>query len=163
MLKATVDLSGVTQALGRIPQEVIQAVAQKVRALTINLQRLVVAGKLQGQVLNHRTGALGRSIQTDVQTSGDTTTGKVFSAGDVKYAAIHEYGGRTAPHDIYPDKAEALAFMIGGQQVFAKHVRHPGSQIPERSFLRSSLNEMADEIFAGIREAALRGAREAMA
>jgi hypothetical protein len=120
MLKATVDLSNVTAALGRIPQEVIDAVAKKVRALTINLQRHVVADKLQGQVLNHRSGALGRSIQTDVTTSGQTTTGKVFSAGDVKYAAIHEFGGRTPPHDIYPDKAEALAFMIGGKQVFAK-------------------------------------------
>jgi hypothetical protein len=46
--------------------------------------------------------------------------------------------------------------------VFAKHVHHPGSQMPERSFLRSSLNDMAEEIFVGIRDAAMQGAREAL-
>jgi hypothetical protein len=68
-------------------------------------------------------------------------------------------GGHTAAHDIVPTKAEALAFMMGGQQVFAKIVHHPGSRIPERSFMRSGLFDMADEIVAGIRAAALEGAR----
>jgi phage gpG-like protein len=138
-------------------------VAAKVRALTANLQRHIVADKLQGQVLNHRTGALSRSIQHVTDVQGDVATGRVFSSGDVKYAAIHEFGGRTPPHDIYPDKAQALAFMMGGEQIFAKVVHHPGSQMPERSFMRSGLADMADEIVASLREAAtVEGARKAM-
>jgi phage gpG-like protein len=162
MLKAELEIRGARKALHRLPQEIVDAIAKKVRALTINLQRHIVAGKLQGQVLNHRSGALGRSIQTSVRTAGETTTGQVFSAGDVKYAAIHEFGGKTKPHEILPDKADALAFMMGGQQVFAKSVKHPGSVIPERSYMRSGLYDMSDEIVGGLREAAMAGARKAM-
>jgi hypothetical protein len=65
LLSVTVELAGANAALDRIPEQVIEEVAKKVRSLTINLQRHVVADKLQGQVLKHRTGALGRSIQTE--------------------------------------------------------------------------------------------------
>lgn len=162
MLRATVELKGAQEALAEIPAQVIDAVAKKVRILTTNLQHHIVADKLQGQVLHHRSGALSRSIAQDVETDGSVTTGRVFSSGDVKYAAIHEFGGKTRPHDIVPTKAQALAFMVGGQQVFAKIVHHPGSNIPERSFMRSGLFDMAEEIVAGIREAALAGAKQAM-
>lgn len=162
MLRATVELSGATDALGKMPDAVVDAVAKKVRALTTNLQHHIVADKLQGQVLQHRSGALSRSIAQEVQVDGAVATGRVFSSGDVKYAAIHEFGGQTAPHDILPTKAQALAFMIGGEQVFAKIVHHPGSKIPERSFMRSGLYDMADEIVQGIRQAAVEGTRTAL-
>jgi phage gpG-like protein len=162
MLKVEIQLDGAKAALQRIPPEVATAVAAKVRALTVNLQHHIVADKLQGQVLNHRSGALGRSIQQVTETHGDVAEGRVFSAGDVKYAAIHEFGGKTPAHDIFPKKAEALAFMMGGEQVFAKVVHHPGSVIPERSYMRSGLYDMAEEIIAGIRDAAASGARRAM-
>jgi phage gpG-like protein len=162
LLKAIVEISGAKAALDRIPPQVADAVEAKIRALTINLQGHIVRDKLQGQVLAHRSGALGRSIQHDIIRSGERTEGRVFSAGDVKYAAIHEFGGQTPPHDILPSKAEALAFMMGGQQVFAKIVHHPGSKIPERSFMRSGLFDMSGEIVEEIRRAALAGAKEAM-
>lgn len=162
MLSVTVEMSAAKAALGQIPAAVAETVAAKVRVLTTNLQAHVVGDKLQGQVLNHRTGALSRSIQQSVESSGGITTGEVYSSGDVKYAAIHEFGGTTPAHDILPNKAEALAFMIGGQQVFAKVVHHPGSRMPERSFLRSSLADMADAIVDGIREAAIKGAQGAV-
>lgn len=162
MLRATIELGGARAALAEIPAQVVDAVAKKIRTLTINLQHHIVADKLQGQVLHHRSGALSRSIQQNVETNDTTTTGRVYSSGDVKYAAIHEFGGQTPPHDILPTKAQALAFMIGGEQVFAKIVHHPGSKIPERSFMRSGLYDMADEIVQGIKEAAIAGAKEAM-
>jgi phage gpG-like protein len=162
VLKVEVRVDAATSALLRIPPQVIEAVAAKVRSLTLQLQSHIVADKLQGQVLNHRTGQLSRSIQSNTEVSGEVATGRVFSAGDVKYAAIHEFGGRTAPHDIVPTKAQALAFMMGGNQVFAKIVHHPGSNIPQRSFMRSGLQDLAEEITAGIREAAVQGARKAM-
>ncbi len=64
----------------------------------------------------------------------------------MKDAAIHENGGVTPPHEILPDKARASAFAVGGKQTFAAHVNLPAITLPERSYLRSSLAEMTDEI-----------------
>ena len=68
--------------------------------------------------------------------------------------AIQEFGGKTAAHEILPVKAQALAFVAGGALRFARKVEHPGSLIPERSYLRSSLDEMSDEIVAALADAA---------
>jgi hypothetical protein len=38
----------------------------------------------------------------------------------------------TRPHDIYPVRARALVFQVGGQVVFSRHVRHPGSAPPPK-------------------------------
>jgi hypothetical protein len=46
-------------------------------------------------------------------------------SGDVKYAAIQEFGGAFPPHEIVPSKAKALAFVLGGKQVFAAQVTLP--------------------------------------
>ncbi len=137
------------------------AIQLKMTTLVLQLEAKVKTEKLDGQVLNRRTGALARSISHKVSVAGDTITGTVFSSGDVKYAAIHEFGGQTAPHEIVANKAKALAFAMGGKTVFAKRVMHPGSKIPERSFLRSSLSEMAGQIAAGLKQAAFDGVAKA--
>ena len=146
MIRAEVHIQGAKAALDGLPPQVIEAVAKKVRALAENLRHHIVADKLQGQVLRHRSGALGRSIQTETTTSGATTTGEVFSAGDVKYAAIHEFGF----HGV-----ESCVSVLGNP--FTRNVN-----MPERSFMRSSLADHAEIIVAGIREAATAGARAAM-
>lgn len=157
----TVELIGKTELLARVTGWTAAVIAEEKVAVTrqtIELQAHVIRDKLSGQVLNVRSGDLRRSIQEEAPlTEGTGVFGRVFSSGDVKYARIHEYGGRTAPHDIVPNKAEALAFMIGGKQVFAKVVHHPGSQMPERSFLRSALADRAVEIGSALKEAAVRG------
>jgi len=58
-------------------------------------------------------------------------------SGDVKYAAIHEFGGTIPPHQIVPDKAKALAFLVGGKQAFAARVQLPAATMPERSYMRA--------------------------
>ena len=136
-----------------LPAEVIVALTTKVYALTLELETHVKRDKLSGQVLHAITGRLRRSIHSSVTSNGDTVTGKVFSSGDVPYAAIHEFGGRTAPHDIYSVKAKALAFMQNGKIAFYKHVRHPGSKIPQRSYLRSSLDDMRQHIIDEMKNA----------
>jgi hypothetical protein len=52
-----------------------------------------------------------------------------------------------------PDKAKALAFATGGKAVFAKRVNLPAVTMPERSYLRSSLVELAVDITAAMSEA----------
>ncbi len=142
--------------LSAMPSKVHDALLRKVTALELMLEARVKR-KLSGEVLNVVTGALRRSIFGTVDDAQTRVVGKVASSGDVIYAGIHEFGGKTPAHDIYPDKAKALAFMIGGKQVFAKVVHHPGSQMPERSFLRSSLADMKTEILDGL-ESAVKGA-----
>jgi hypothetical protein len=47
-----------------------------------------------------------------------------------------------------------LAFIAGDGLHFARRVEHPGSLIPERSYLRSALADMTDEILAALANAA---------
>ena len=52
---------------------------------------------------------------------------------NVKYAAIHQFGGRTPPHVIRPKTKKALFWPGAGHPV--KSVKHPGSKMPKRPFL----------------------------
>jgi phage virion morphogenesis protein len=72
------------------------------------------------------TGRLASSITT-AHTNNTAQVGT-----NVIYAAIHQFGGQTAPHTIAAKYAKALAWPGGG---FAKKVNHPGSKIPARPFL----------------------------
>ena len=110
--------------------------------------------KLSGEVLETRSGALAASIISSIENDGSDTSVSISSTG-VPYAAIQEFGGKTAAHDIVAVKAKALAFSMGGEQIFAKSVHHPGSTIPARSYLGSSLSEMSDEIKSGFKQAIL--------
>ena len=124
-------------------------------ALRYQLESLIKA-KLSDDVLHVRSGALRRSIFSDETVTATSVVERVASDSSVKYAAIQEYGGETSPHVIEPVKANALAFLMGGKLVFAKRVNHPGSKIQERSYARSSLAEMKDEIVQGMSAAANR-------
>lgn len=163
----SMTMTGDRQVIARLqemPDSLRQILRRRVWALTLKLQARVQR-KLSGQVLNVVTGALRRSIQSDVREEATAVLGRVFSTGDVKYARIHEFGGRTRAHVIEPRKASALLFAMGGKNVFARRVNHPGSVMPERSFMRSSLAEMQDEIIRtltdGIVEAAMQGGARA--
>jgi phage gpG-like protein len=131
-------------ALVSMPQRLRAALSDKANVLAAELIDKIQQ-KLSGTVLNMRSGALARSI---VATASDTSTtvSVRIATTDVKYAAIHEFGGTIPPHQIVPDKAKALAFAIGAKQVFAARVNLPAVTMPERSYMRSSLAEMADEI-----------------
>lgn len=142
MLKISVNDREVKLWLANMPEKIQKRLEDAIFGLTEQLRTHIVRDKLIGQVLNRRTGRLGQSIQSRIERATNHITGYVFSSGDVKYAAIHEFGGRTPPHVIYPKTAKALYF----NGIFAKKVNHPGSQMPERSFMRSSLADMKTEI-----------------
>ncbi len=125
------------------------AAALRDRAAALQ-QRLLdkVQANLSGDVLQSRTGALEASVIAELAADADGLTATVASTG-VPYAAIQEYGGTTAPHDIVPVKARALAFAAG----FAARVHHPGSVIPARAPLGSALDALRDEITGGFKDA----------
>lgn len=160
----TVKLVGkqkVIASLTKMPASVQAMLYQKSLTLAIYLQNYIRSQKLSGQVLNVRTGDLRRSIQQVVTQSAKRVLARVFSAGDVKYAGIHEFGGRTGPHMIYPRKGDVLAFMAGGKMRFARYVNHPGSRMPERSFMRSSFSENQQKIISELKLAVLQGIKDA--
>ncbi len=101
---------------------------------------------LSGDVLNMKSGALAASIGVTIEESTASVSVQISTSPDVKYAAIHEFGGTIPPHQIVPDKAKALAFLVGGKQAFAARVQLPAVTMPKRSYMRSALAEMADEI-----------------
>jgi phage gpG-like protein len=138
--------------LDAFPAALLADVSAKASILADALRDKVRNDKLSGQVLNAVSGALRESIFSEIGAEGDGILARIGSAGDVKYAAIQEYGGKTAAHEILPSKANVLAFIAGGALHFARRVEHPGSSIPERSYLRSSLAEMTDEIIAALTE-----------
>ena len=151
----TVALEGVEALQARfagLPAEMIESLSAKAALLAQALADKVRGDKLSGGVLNAASGALRASIVAEAGADASGVFASIGSVGDIKYAAIQEYGGKTAAHEIVAVKAAALAFANGGATVFARRVAHPGSTIPERSYLRSSLAEMAAEIIAALNE-----------
>ncbi len=136
MFTISIDDRAVQAKLDAMPAKVRGRLEQAVYTLAEKLRSHIIQDKLLGQVLNRRSGRLGQSIQQKVESSGTSITGKVYSAGDVKYAAIHEFGGHIPAREIVAKNAQALAFTMGGKQVFAKKVNWPGATMPERSFMR---------------------------
>ncbi|WP_207000738.1 hypothetical protein [Trinickia mobilis] len=142
----------VVAQLRAITPRVRTALEQKIQRLTIQLQRKVVADKLQGQVLNVRTGRLQRSIDQAMVSTGDDILGVVST--NVVYAKPHEYG--------FQGTVTVKAHLRTITQAFGKQLKDPvqvnvGSysmkmNLPEKSFLRSALADMSDQITQGIRE-----------
>jgi phage gpG-like protein len=150
-------LDSYSATLAAMPERVRDALSSKANALAADLQAKIQQ-KLSGAVLNQKSGALARSVVTMIDDSSENISVSI-ATGDIKYAAIHEFGGVIPPHQIVPDKAKALAFILGGKQVFAARVNLPAIAIPECSYMRSSLAEMADEISDGLTEAVVEAAQ----
>jgi phage gpG-like protein len=109
---------------------------------------------LSGDILNVRSGALLASISSEAEDDGSGLAIEAGSAG-VPYAAILEYGGKTAAHDIVAVKAKALAFIAGGAQRFARLVHHPGSTIKAYNYMGGALDDLEDEMTSGLKDAVL--------
>jgi phage gpG-like protein len=161
-IRATVIGSAeVSAKFARAGATVHDQVYRAVQEMGFRLLTHVKADKLSGQVLNVRTGRLRRSINMRMSDGLDGIYAAVGT--NVVYARPNEFGAVTSPHEIVAKNAKALAFIMGvsqgaggvgpGQMMFRKSVHHPGSKIPERSFLRSALADMRGEILDRIQQA----------
>jgi len=162
-----VTMIGDTQLIGKLegmPNKVRQALERKVTALGYRLLALV-KGKLSGEVLHVRSGLLRDSAVFPPPTVTATSVkGRVAEPGSVPYAAIHEFGGTinhpggtpyivvTGEGAVFISKAKAEA--MGNKVQFT---RPHAINIPERSYLRSSLGDMETEIREGLAEAVREG------
>jgi phage gpG-like protein len=121
----------------------------------IKLTNHIKSGKLSGQVLKVRTGRLRNSIH-NVNTENENGFKSIVKT-DVKYAAVHEYG--------FSGSVSVKAHMRTIKQAFGKSIApttiliggHSRSvNMPERSFMRSALNDIKDNLFRDINEAVKR-------
>jgi phage gpG-like protein len=140
------------EAFRRLPAVVIDFIAKAMKRQTLALQRHIVEDYLSGQVLHVRSGALRRSIFETVDTSGPVVTGQVFSSGDVKYAAIHEFGG-TIHHPggtaYFIDKDGGLAVFVSNQNPLAATLPRTAPHeipIPARPYMRPALEDRRQAI-----------------
>lgn len=150
------EIEGLEALAGRLeamPEKLAAALGEEAARLGEEL-RGAVERNLSGGVLQQRSGRLAGSIDVSVERSGAAVSATVGS--DAPYAAIHEYGGVIPAHEILPRSARALAFPWQGRERFFKRVELPAVQMPERSFLRSALAEMAPEIRAALAAAVSR-------
>lgn len=133
LAKAAADASPVMRVVAGIMHDaVMENFAQGGRPAWTGLLPATLAQKRkQGysdKPLIRRGG--GQSLYSSITQQADGNSAVVGS--NIKYAAIHQFGGQTRPHVIKPRNKKALAF--GGKVV--KSVNHPGSNIPARPFLK---------------------------
>jgi phage gpG-like protein len=149
MTDSGVDSARLDARWTTIKTTLASAVEDKIAALGAELQARIEA-KLSGDVLAKKSGALLASLALEPEADADGVFMRIGSHG-VPYAAIQEFGGKTAAHDIVAVKAKALAFIADGRKILAAHVHHPGSMIPPHSFMRSALDEMHGEIVGALK------------
>ena len=144
-LSAKAESAAVAARLGSLPE----ALRGRLRTLMDQLSRDLqarVEQRLSGGALRMRSGRLAAGIAVEVEDTETQIAATVGVDGNrVPYAAALEFGATTRAHLIEAKNAKALAFTIGGRLRFAKRVQHPGSKIPERSFLRSALAAVAPQ------------------
>ena len=157
MITVEVDDRAIMARLSYMPDKLRASFLKKTYALAEKLKSKVQQN-LTNRILKIRTGKLSRSIFEEVTNTANEVAGRVFSSG-VPYARIQEFGGHTKAHVIEAINGKALAFNMGGKQVFFKRVNHPGSNIKASHYMGSAFDEMKPEITQGYEQAASEGTK----
>lgn len=122
------------------------AARESVGRIVLRLSRHVKAGKLTGQVLRVKTGTLRRSVSHAVTDAPGEVIGVVST--NVKYGRVHEYGFEGSQsvkaHMRTIKKAWGKALKQPKSVHVSGHARHV--KLPERSFLRSALADLAPSV-----------------
>jgi len=107
--------------------------------------------RLSDQVLRVRTGRLRRSINLRMYEGDKTITATVGT--NVEYAAVHEYGF----HGTVSVREHLRTSVLGNSFTVKAHPREVN--LPERSFLRSSLRDLEPDIRVEFEQAIQRAMR----
>ena len=128
--------------------------SREVKRQLILLRNYVVRDKLSGQALHVRSGRLRSSINWKItEESGSAVSGSVGTG--VEYAAAHEYGFKGLVN--VSGHLRNVSSSTKATHAVRAHTRMVN--MPERSFLRSSLRARRDLIVSSLREAAVRAVR----
>ena len=146
----------VLERLRTLPDAVHSSLLRALTRLGIELQREVQQDKLSGQVLKSRSGSLRSSIDLTVDQSGGAITASVSSGS--QYAGAQEYGFagtvsvRTSLRRITKAFGRPIAETTINVRAYDRRM-----DLPERSFLRSALEDMGpavrEEVQAALTEA----------
>ena len=117
-------------------------VRRVVRRLGYELERKVKLEKLNGQVLNRRSGRLARSINTRFISTADSETARVGT--NLVYGRAWELGAHIPAFDMKAHFKKALYWP--GAKHPVKVVHRPARDIAARPFLRPALDEMRQRI-----------------
>jgi hypothetical protein len=144
----TAYLVGDEQLLERlrgISDAVNSGLARCITQLGIDLQRNVQQDKLSGQVLKSRTGTLKSSIDRRVDQNARGATTDIFTA--LRYGAAQEYGftGTVSVGASLRRIREAFGRPIA-EKTISLRAYDRQMALPERSFLRSALDDMTPAI-----------------
>jgi phage gpG-like protein len=141
--------------LHEMPVAIYSGLVRAITKLGIDLQRKVQQDELAGQMLAARSGSLKSSIDLRIDQSATVVTATVFT--DSAYARAHEYGfaGTVNVRASLRRITESFGRPISGKTISVRsHSRR--MDLPERSFLRSALEDVApairDEVEASLRE-----------
>lgn len=140
------------ERLRALPDLANTGIARAIAKLGLDLQSHVQQDKLSGQVLAVRSGALKSSIEVATDQGATSITATVYS--DLDYAAAQEYGfsGTVNVRASLRQIKEAFGHPIAAKTIaVGAHSRR--MNLPERSFLRSALDDMAPDIGAGVEDA----------
>jgi hypothetical protein len=161
----------VAQNLATAQPRVLQALLQTMNAQMISLESYIKTTKLEGDPLKHRSGHLEASVQAVPATiDGDAVEGGVEGGGGLApYGIVQELGGTF----IIPEHTRRMALEAGGGRTrlltkagltssskkinFVRTdivVREHEAHYPERSFMRSSIDEQGPTILKALQEAA---------
>ena len=109
-----------------------------------------VLGNLAGDAVKDDGGKL-RDALTQASDTRSATVG--IDSGGAPYAGALEFGASIPALLIQIKNGKALAFAVGGSQVFAKQVTHPAFVLPPHSFLRRALADLAPDAVATLDDA----------
>ena len=152
--------------------EILTRLVAKMNMLMIQLQSKITgetipaffrngAPNIVGSIRTIPATLEGNVIRGTVEGGGPRTTKRTLKSGAlVDYAAVQE-AGIYHTYEILPFNKKALAFMLNGKLIITKLVTHPG--LTQRPFMRHGLQEMEEQIIAGLSEelAAIIGERAA--
>jgi len=143
------DLRRITQRFSRLSRTMQPAVAKAAAEVAGPIfTDWIKYGLLSGRVLKVRTGKLRDSIKWQAVPNGVRIYQDEAMA---PYGRFHEFG---VPHPwkIAPrDPNGVLRFQVGGKEVFARYVTHPG--LPARPFLMRGVQEKMGPAMRAVQQA----------
>lgn len=137
MIEVTVpNTEQLQRDLGITRARLLADLKREITRVAVDVTAHVKGNKLSGQVLNVQTGRLRRSVNYRVT---ETSTGIEARVGtNVEYARIHEFG--------FKGTVNVREHMRNGKQAYTVRAHTRRVNLPQRSFLRSSLSDMRQDI-----------------
>lgn len=149
MFSVTIDTTAINARLPLMTDGIKSALNKNIRRSAIDLQKYIINEKLHAPagysatMLHIVSGNLRKSIQFKVEDSATNIQATVYSdknSAAAAYAALHEFGGR-----------------------FTRYGRKVGDytvNIPQRSYMRTSLDENKADIIQSMKDAVKEGLKQ---